>query len=276
MQRVEYEYRKLVQEVLLKGEDRETRNVATRSIFGTSLSFDLRESFPLLEGRKIFYKGVLGELAALLREPKHVDDFKRWGCNYWDAWADPDGNLTVDYGNAWFDFEGVDQIAELKAKLRNNPADRRMVINAWRPHKLEELSLPCCHYSYQFHVSPSGVLNMVWTQRSADLMIGVPSDMVLAAAWMIAIATEFGFTPGVCKMDFGDTHIYVDHIDPAYDYLTSSADLIGLGEHPYVGQSVPKWKYLPVEGTDFCTFEPEDLEILNYNPLKTIKFNLHA
>lgn len=269
MQKIEEDYARLVQHVLLEGEDRETRNMSTRSVFGTSLSFDLRLGFPLLAGRKIFYKGVLGELAALLRKPTCLADFESWGCNYWSKWADEDGKLNVDYGNAWFDFEGFDQIADLKDKLRNNPADRRMIINAWRPHKLSELSLPCCHYSYQFHVSPSGVLNMVWTQRSADLMIGVPSDMVLAAAWMIAIANEFDLVPGVCKMDFGDTHIYSDHIDPAYDYLTSASSLPPLG-------GVVRWRYLARPGSDFCTFDPADLEIADYEPRKTIKFNLHA
>ena len=276
MQKVEYDYRNLVQEVLIEGEDRETRNMSTRSIFGTSLSFDLRKGFPLLEGRKIFYKGVLGELAALLRQPKHLDDFKAWGCNYWEKWANPDGSINVDYGNAWFDFEGFNQIADLKDKLKNNPADRRMIINAWRPHKLDELSLPCCHYSYQFHVSAEGVLNMVWTQRSADLMIGVPSDMVLAAAWMIAIANEFELTPGACKMDFGDTHIYSDHIDPAYDYLTSSGDMLNEGKWGDVPGPGPQWRYIAVPGADFCTFDPSELDIQNYNPLRTISFNLHA
>lgn len=269
MQKIEEDYARLVQHVLLMGEDRDTRNMSTRSVFGTSLSFDLRLGFPLLAGRKIFYKGVLGELAALLRKPTCLADFESWGCNYWSKWADEDGKLNVDYGNAWFDFEGFDQIADLKDKLRNNPADRRMIINAWRPHKLGELSLPCCHYSYQFHVSESGLLNMIWTQRSADLMIGVPSDMVLAAAWMIAIANEFDLVPGVCKMDFGDTHIYSDHIDPAYDYLTSASSLPPLG-------GVVRWRYLARPGSDFCTFDPADLEIADYEPRKRIDFNLHA
>lgn len=132
MQSFEAKYTTLVQKVLLEGEDRATRNVATRSIFGTSLSFDLRRGFPLLEGRQIFYKGVMGELAALLRKPKCLADFEFWGCKYWSKWANEDGSLNVDYGNAWFDFEGFDQIADLKDKLKNNPADRRMIINAWR------------------------------------------------------------------------------------------------------------------------------------------------
>jgi len=268
MQKFESDYASLVLKVLIAGETRETRNVPTLSVFGESLSFDLREGFPILEGRKIFTKGILGEFAALVRKPKCLEDFEKWGCNYWDKWANPDGSINVDYGNAWFDFEGFDQIADLKDKLRNDPANRRMIVNAWRPHKLEELNLPCCHYSYQFHVSTTGVLNMVWTQRSVDVMIGLPSDMVLAAAWMISLANEFGFTPGVCKMDFGDTHIYGDHIDPAHDYLRQAQAL----QH----KASVKWEYLIPKGTDFCKFEPVALRLTGYDPMPAIKFNLHG
>ena len=63
MQKFEREYAVLIGNVLYDGEKRRTRNATTLSVFGKSLSFDLRGGFPLLVGRKIFYNGVLGELA---------------------------------------------------------------------------------------------------------------------------------------------------------------------------------------------------------------------
>ena len=266
MELFEYDYSALVQRILDDGELRETRNQSTKSLFGESLSFDLRDGFPLISGRKMFPKGVLGELAALLRKPKCVEDFTKWGCNYWGQWADENGQLELDYGNAWFDFNGFDQIADLKHKLANNPADRRMIINAWRPDRLSDLSLPCCHYSYQFHVSTDRVLSMVWTQRSVDVMVGLPSDFILAAAWLIAVASEFNLTAGKIKMDFGDTHIYTDHIDGAKQYLKQCDDVHVAKVH---------WGYA-TDGEDFCEFKPDTLIIGEYSPQPSIQFKLHG
>lgn len=266
MEQFEKDYKQLIEQILTLGEERETRNQSTLSLFGTSLEFDLRKGFPLISGRKMFPSGVLGELAALLRQPKCVKDFTDWGCNYWGQWADENGQLELDYGNAWFNFEGFDQVADLKDKLKNDPANRRMIINAWRPHKQGDLSLPCCHYSYQFHVSTDNVISMVWTQRSVDVMVGLPSDFILAAAWLIAIAAEFGFEPGRVKMDFGDTHIYTDHIEGAYKYLEQCQDVV---------LAMVPWRYA-TKGEDFCEFEPNKLTLGHYNPQPAIKFKLHG
>lgn len=267
MSNFENEYVKLVYNVLLYGEKRSTRNADTKAVFGESLKFDLLDGFPILEGRKIFYKGIFGELAAMLRRPTCVVDFEKWGCNYWKLWADKNGKLDIDYGNAWFDFEGFDQIADLKDKLKNNPTDRRMIISSWRPHKLNELSLPCCHYSYQFYVDNNNGLHMIWTQRSADLMIGVPSDAVFAAALLIAIAGEFDLTPRTIKMDFGDTHIYSSHIDKANEYIFRFRNLDCIGGVLYQYQDF---------GKDFCEFTPDSIELIDYNPGPVIGFDLHA
>lgn len=268
MQVFEHDYAELLRQILAYGTNKEGRNGRTKSCFGMSLVIDdLDTCFPIIQGRKMFPKGVLGELAAMLRKPKCIQDFRDWGCNYWDLWANKDGSINVDYGNAWFDFEGVDQIADLKDKLANNPDDRRMIINSWRPHKLPDLSLPCCHYSYQFYVR-KGYIDMIWTQRSADMMIGVPSDIVFAAAWLIAIANEFGFTPGKIKMDLGDCHIYEEHIDGAYEYI-NRVNTREVKRHPAYTLTSPR-------GKDFCKFEPTDILLNEFDSLPAIKLELKA
>ena len=266
MQPFERQYANLVRKVLTKGAIRATRNADTYALFGQSLEADLRDGFPILQGRKLYHRGVFGELAAMLRQPKCVDDFKKWGCNYWGLWANAAGELNVDYGNQWFNFNGFDQVAALKDMLANDPTNRRMIISSWRPDRLGELSLPCCHYSYQFFVEDN-VISMVWTQRSVDTMIGLPSDMLFAAAWLMAIANEFGFEAGRIKMDFGDTHIYTSHYTQAKQYLDQC-----------VGAEL--WPVTAVcrapEGKDFCEFEPDDIDLLNYHHAAPINFELHG
>ena len=96
----EEQYRYLVQKILDRGELRHGRNGNTFSLFGETVSFDLADgNFPLLTGRQIFYKGVFGELAALLRQPTNIADFEKYGCNYWKLWAKENGDINIDYGN---------------------------------------------------------------------------------------------------------------------------------------------------------------------------------
>lgn len=259
-------YCSLVTNVLNNGVRETGRNGDTLSVFGRTLVITdlLHGKFPILQGRKSFYKGVFGELAALFRQPKHISDFEAWGCNYWKQWANEDGSINVDYGNAWFDFNGFDQIADLKDKLKNNPKDRRMIVTGWRPDNLANLNLPCCHCLYQFHVQ-NGRINMLWYQRSVDVMIGLPADAILAAAWLIMIANEFGLEPGTITMNFGDTHIYAEHEDKAHTYLRQVNDVVNKGVH-YSLSAEP--------GKDFTQFEPSDITLEAHEHGPRIDFEL--
>lgn len=257
----EYDYAELAQTVLDHGEIREGRNGKTKAMFGATLEFDLTKEFPLLTQRRMFPAGILGELAAMLRGPKHINDFKRWGCNYWDKWAKPDGSIAIDYGNVWHDFNGVNQIDQLREAIIGSPTSRRMLISGWRPGA--DVDLPCCHVMYQFYVRKGQYLDMIWTQRSADVMVGVPSDAVFAAAWLITMCAEFTWlTPGRVIMNFGDTHIYEEHFEDAKTYADSVLNSYRAGL-----QLVPvQWSCDEVT-TNFCEFEPSWIGLHNTNPL---------
>lgn len=260
----EQQYVKLIEKITKVKTLRSTRNGNTKSLFSEELKFKV-DNVQLLQGRKIFIKGVLGELAAFLKKPTHVKDFEEQGCNYWKKWAGEDGSLKLDYGNAWFDFNGYDQIAELKHNLKNDPTNRRMVISGWNPANLENLSLPCCHLLYQFYVTDDNELSMIWYQRSVDVMIGLPSDALFASVWLIAMATEFNMKLGEITMQFGDCHIYESHLDNVQTYINNTLEVNNPPEYSY--------KYNP-ESSDFCDFVPSDIVIENYNVDKVIKFEL--
>lgn len=266
MQQFEKDYADLVSNTMMTGEVRKTRNGETRSVFGKHLVVPLNGSglFPVIQGRKMYPYGVFGELAAMLRKPTCLKDFERFGCNYWKLWAKEDGTINVDYGNAW---HANGQIKRLKEALANNPTDRRMIINGWRPQMLDSLDLPCCHLLYQFYVREGKYLDMLWYQRSVDLMIGLPSDIVFAAAWLIAIANEFGYTPGVINMTLGDCHVYAAHYSAAQTYIDTVR--CALSPQP------PTYKYLAPAGVDFCSFTPEDL-VLDYSSHPKLHLELKA
>jgi thymidylate synthase len=274
MNQYERDYAGLIRDVLYRGERRQTRNGFTLSSFGKSFKVTgLSKSFPLLQGRKLFYKGVLGEFAAMLRGPKHIDDFKRFGCNYWDKFANPDGTIDIDYGNQWIDFNGVNQLKMLVESIMNDPHGRRHVINAWRPDRLDKVNLPCCHFLYQFYVTKDDRVEMLWYQRSADVMIGIPSDVILAAIFLLLVCNETDRKPGDITMVFGDTHIYEEHVVGAETYLQGLKTIdYGTTSVKYKLSelaSLSEWQYKGPE-----VFVPEHLEIENYMPLPAINFEL--
>lgn len=281
----ETDYAEIVREILGEGEERVTRNGNTLALFGVTLDVDISWEFPLLRGRKLFYKPVLGELATMFKGPKNIQDFKENGCNYWDAWGTENGSLNLDYGNAWIDFNGVNQLEELVKGIKKDPTGRRHIVTGWRPDRLKELSLPCCHLLYQFYVREGKYIDMIWYQRSADWMVGVPSDVILAAAWLIVLGNEVNLRPGRVKLVFGDTHIYENHIPNALKYLRQRA---ALGVSWHIGSTLPSFsdirniEYNLVNtesiGVKMRSFEPENLEILNYESqcMPAIKFELNV
>ena len=268
----EAQYCQLISDIITRGVVKETRNGPTFSLFGTTLTLDSLEwgMFPLLHGRKMFYEGVLGEFAAFIRGPKHINDFKSQGCNYWDAWADSEGKINVDYGNSWIDYNGVNQIAETIKSLQDTPESRRHVISGWRPDKLQSLSLPCCHMLYQWYHNPTtNTLDMIFYMRSVDVMVGLPSDVILAAILNILMAREVHMNPGKLILMLGDTHIYDNHHDATMEYLGVCKELAN-------DSTDPKTPYKIRNFDTIYNFKAEDFELKYYQPRSPIKFELNV
>tara|TARA_X000001388_G_scaffold77470_2_gene78425 strand:+ start:1071 stop:1868 length:798 start_codon:yes stop_codon:yes gene_type:complete len=244
-------YKKIAHDILHNGSYRKTRNGHVRSLPNQILKITGLDHgvFPIITTRYIHWPGILGEYAALIRGPKNVEDFERWGCNYWSYLGDQNGNLNLDYGNLWIDADGRNQMQEVANDLRNNPTSRRMVISGWNPGKQNDLSLPCCHYSYQFWRNDDYV-DLLWTQRSGDWMVGIPSDMVLAATMLSCFASYCRIKPRNITMIIGDAHIYEDHFDIAKVQLDK------------VWWEPPKFRLK--KQWDIQGFKPEDLGIFEY------------
>lgn len=270
MQTYEQKYADLVRRIKTNGERRETRNAPTVALFGETLVVDelMYGFFPILHGRHIYYRGVLGELAAFLRGPKHLADFERFGCNYWKLWAEENGDINVDYGNKWRDFNGVDQLGEVVKLIETNPTSRRILVSGWDPASVPHTSLPCCHLLYQWFVHNDGRLDMTFYMRSVDVMVGLPSDVVLAAALNCHIAAITGLKPGRLIFMLGDTHIYESHLDLSRDYLIGAVQF---------GHMQSKYSY-ETEDKHYSSFYPNKLILPSYDSLKlqVLKFDLHA
>lgn len=217
-------YLDLIQHVLDHGETRDDRTgTGTISMFGAQTRYDLRDGFPLLTTKKVLFEAVVRELLWFLGGCTNTHEQNlRDHTPIWDAWADPDGHLGPIYGYQWRNWngQGIDQIHNAIDLIKNHPESRRIIVSAWNPGQLAAMRLPPCHILFQFYVSSTGRLDCQLYQRSADLGLGVPFNIVSYALLLTMIAQECNLEPGVFVHTLGDAHVYLNHVAGLREQLT--------------------------------------------------------
>lgn len=98
-------------------------------------------------------------------------------------------------------------------RLKNNPTDRRMIINLWQNAHLPNAVLPSCVFLDIFKTTPDGKLHSNVTQRSADVPLGVPFNIAQYALIHHMFAKANGYEVGTMAWNIQDTHIYVNQLD---------------------------------------------------------------
>ena len=274
------EYLDIVRHVLDAGERKPNRTgVDAISVFGVHYKINLAEGFPLLTTKKVNINAVLHELLWYLSGETHIRNLREH-TKIWDRWTSEEKNWEVGrlYGYQWVKWEyftrnpdtgeyipqHINQIQHVIDTIKTTPFDRRLVVSAWNPADLHrpgddpmKPALPSCHALFMFNVSTDGRLNAHLTQRSADLMIGVPFNIACYAVLTQMIAQECGLTLGEFSHYMNDCHIYVNHVEGAHEQLTRTPR-----EKPkLIIAQKPLW------GLTF-----EDFKLENYNPYPPIKF----
>jgi thymidylate synthase len=221
------QYLDLMERVLADGvEKRDRTGIGTLSIFGHQMRFDLADGFPLVTTKKLHVKSIIYELLWFLRGDTNVKYLKEHGVTIWDEWADENGDLGPTYGRQWrswpaSDGRTIDQMANVLAEIRRNPASRRLIVTAWNPAEIESMALPPCHCLFQFHVA-DGALSCQLYQRSADVFLGVPFNIASYALLTLAVAEVSGLRPGAFIHSLGDAHLYLNHLEQARLQLSRS------------------------------------------------------
>jgi len=219
------QYLDLMQHVLSHGARKNDRTgTGTLSVFGAQLRFDLNAGFPLLTTKKVHLKSIVHELLWFLEGETNVKYLQDNGVTIWNEWADAQGNLGPVYGYQWrswpaADGRHIDQIGQVLEQLRKNPDSRRMIVSAWNVADLDKMALMPCHAFFQFYVA-GGRLSCQLYQRSADIFLGVPFNIASYALLTMMIAQVCGLEPGDFVHTFGDSHLYLNHLDQAREQLS--------------------------------------------------------
>ena len=238
------QYLDLLKDILENGNEREDRTgVGTISVFGRQIRFDMRKGFPIVTTKKIFFRAVVSELLWFLEgstSEHRLAELKNDGKPYseltekerktiWTLNAEnqgaalgyKDGELGPVYGKQWRNWLGFDQITAVINQIKNNPTSRRLMVNAWNVGELGIMALPPCHYGFQFYVD-GDKLSLMFNMRSTDEFLGAPFNIASYALLLHIIAKMVGKIPYELIGNFGDCHIYKNHLEQVKEQIKRS------------------------------------------------------
>jgi thymidylate synthase len=168
MNNLDKQYIDICKDILQNGDKRMTRSGEVLSVFGRTIRHNLKDGFPLLTTKKVFYKGMIHELLWFISGSTNIKYLVDNNVNIWnqDAYrffkeqmfiefgddlipcsmeefiervkkenktgidGYKFGDLGPVYGKSWrrFGTSGKDQLAQVIAVLKTNPTDRERLL----------------------------------------------------------------------------------------------------------------------------------------------------
>ena len=288
----EYQYLHLLENILNNGFWEQGRNGKTKSIFGQSMRFSLKNGkIPIFTTKKTAWKTCLKELLWFIHGETDNKILKEQGVHIWDAngsreFLNSRGLTDYDvdelgpiYGRQWRYFNadcdvngkkvegsnGVDQLQQIINALKdpNQRTSRRLVMSAWNPCQIKNMALPPCHVLCQFNVHNGNKLSCSLYQRSADEFLGQPINIASYSFLTHLLANHCGLEAYEFVYFVGNCHIYENAIDACKLQITREPF-----EFPTV--SIKEVK------KNIYDYQVEDFEIHNYKSYGAIKVEMVA
>ena len=293
----EYDYLHLLNKIFKDGNKRQTRNSVTLSLFGKSLKFNLKNQLPVLTTKRVFLRGIIEELIWFLNGKTNSKILEDKKINIWKQNTSKDflakmnlyyseGDIGPMYGFNWCHYGanyngydkdytnmGFNQLNYVLELLKNDPFSRRILITTFDPANANKGVLYPCHgIVTQFYTDEKDsirYLSCVMHQRSADMFLGVPFNITSYSLLCYIICeilnntTEYTYKPDELIINFGDCHIYTDHIEAIHTQIIREP------------RQFPTLEFKK-KITNFSDLNYHDINILNYVYHPTIKANMVA
>lgn len=211
---VDQVYQNLLSLVYREGDLIETRNGLVRS--HCSVPQMIFERTPLVTVRKTAWKMALREMEWFMSGDVHCpDELLPWWKDQLCADGSYRGGYSIQYRQSGSN-KRFDQIKYLMDGLRSNPNSRRLVLTTWNPIDMvnitelnnNEACPTCCHSTIIQLFVRNNRLNMTSYQRSADLLLGLPHNLIQSWALLLFFAHHSNLEVGHLRWIFGDAHCY--------------------------------------------------------------------
>lgn len=231
------QYQDRLKYILVNGEMARVtpQGIGARTCFGTltPMVFDLSNGVPFITERNIgFWRKAVAEMIAFMNGARTIDQIEFYGCDFWKDYRgkgaelglDPDDMGPGSYGAAFHDFEKpeggtLNQFEQVVEQIKKYPDLRSHLVTPWKPYytargQNRKVIVAPCHGWLHFRVL-NGKLHMRMDQRSADMPVGVPSNMIEYSALLLMMCQVTGYPPGNYIHSFSDAHIYEDQVEKA-------------------------------------------------------------
>jgi thymidylate synthase len=209
----ERDYQKILHAILNTGVQRDSRTGLTVAVFNRQLCIDLNEGFPIITGRRMFYRTIKAEYEWMMTGSTNIQYLKDRNISIWDQWADINGEVGPMYG-----YQIMKQWDAARKSIKDNPHGRRHMINLWDLAELSKMVLPPCYYNLQFIVQDD-TLSMTVDFRSSDAAVGLPYDSAVLALILMKMAEEVGLAPWQLVLRLTDAHINTENLEAVEQYL---------------------------------------------------------
>ncbi len=302
----EEQYLELLEDILKNGVQQEDKGsgAITRSVFGRQIRFNLSEGFPLLTTKKVYWKGVVYELAWFLSGQSNVQYLSKNGVHIWDdypyriyrekmeqgrvpelakeefvarligddAFAQEHGELRHIYSEMWRrwpakDGRLIDQVSWIVNELRDDPDAHNTLVSSWNPEYLYAMAKPeeACRFPICHNMYQVNIKN----GRLSLQLYQRTADMFLGVPFNIAsyalLTHILALVTGTEPGDF--IHTFGDaHI---YDnHIDQVKEQLSRNPRPFPNVKISG------EVRDIDTFRPEHVELSGYDPHPAIKGEL--
>ena len=268
---------------------RMTRNGKTRAIFGKTLLFDVGTNGPVcLTTKKMAKLTCVRELLWFISGSSNSKVLEEKKCLIWKqntskAFLKANekehlkegstgplyGHNLRHFGASWkgcdhdYEKQGRDQLLETIESIKTNGTSRRHMFTSYDPANVELAVLYPCHgIITQFFVRNETILDVCTYQRSADVFLGLPFNLLSYSLLLIMVAAQTGLNPGRLTYHIGDLHLYEDHEKVAKKQIQRMP-------FPFPG--------LDLADRDCITkYTEEDITFVNYRHHQTLKAKMVA
>ena len=275
MAKIDVKYHALESKILAKGYkylDPARKEQGINRIEIPTYAFEHRfeDGFPAITTKKLFWKGIVGELIWFLRGDTNIKYLQDNGIHIWDKDAanfSSKGELGRIYGAQWRgwrtpyiyegdEFEHTDQIDNLLKNLISNPMGTQHIVTAWNPAELDDMALQPCHWSFEVICqplpkieseeslcevkkdAPSHGFTLKWHQRSVDTFLGLPFNIASYALLAQIIAQITGMVPLAIEGDLSHVHLYEPHLDAVKEQMSRTTNMYNSTTHLIISDKI--------------------------------------
>jgi thymidylate synthase len=299
MSKIDFEFASLCRKILDEGLEYENKNRGVKRLQIPSYTFrhEFKDGFPAITNKKLYWKGIVGELIWFLRGDNDVKFLNDNGIKIWNKdaynWHKKTaaevlseeefyklgcGSVGQNYSVQWRNFNGkTDQIKELIDTMNKDIMSSRLKVNAWNPCEVDMTALPPCHSEFQVIGVPMGEnkfgFELHWNQRSCDVFLGIPFNIASYGLLAKIIEDLTGFKALAIEGTLKCVHFYDNQYEAVKLLLERNPDT-----HPNCELQIKETDYARPVDIDrvFSNYSIKDFKLIGYTSDEEIRVEMLA